>query len=216
MPAKTLMAMIVSVSSVVRIRFSSFGAVAAVELSGIRLSTYFTYHSECADHRLHERHWVSIHWCRQAGQTPPVSNVFQSYPQVQNHLFYFLGDQPHSGQRMRWLDGSRVLSRSRSSTRLALSSKCAHGPLRTLLTVLNRVLALSTVAMLNEFSIQTWRALALDPGNGSLPRLPTCTGEPLALYEIGKWFRGSVTVVPTLRSFGLHLGRKDRHKYCSE
>src|ERR1700740_2074635 len=55
-PATMLMATIVSVSSVVRIRSSSCGAVAAVELSGIRLSNYSAYHSECGDHRLQERH----------------------------------------------------------------------------------------------------------------------------------------------------------------
>lgn len=30
----------------------------------------------CSDHRPHARHCVSVHWCVQAGQTPPVSNVF--------------------------------------------------------------------------------------------------------------------------------------------
>ena len=40
------------------------------------------------------------------GQTPPVSNVFHSLPQVQNHLSSLWGDQPHSGQRMREPDGS--------------------------------------------------------------------------------------------------------------
>ena len=54
MPATMLMATIVSVSSVVRIRSSSCGAVAAVESSGIRLSNYSAYHSECGDHRLQE------------------------------------------------------------------------------------------------------------------------------------------------------------------
>jgi len=63
--------------------------------------SYFAYQSEYGDQRLHERHWVSLHWWRQTGQTPPVSNVFQSYPHVQNHLSSFRGDQPQSGQRMR-------------------------------------------------------------------------------------------------------------------
>jgi len=31
--------------------------------------------TECADHRAHERHWVSVHWCRQAGQTGPDLKV---------------------------------------------------------------------------------------------------------------------------------------------
>jgi hypothetical protein len=34
------------------------------------------YQSECGDHRAHARRWVSVHWCRQAGQTPPVLNGF--------------------------------------------------------------------------------------------------------------------------------------------
>ena len=32
---------------------------------------YLAYQSDCGDHRLHERHRVSVHWCRHAGQTPP-------------------------------------------------------------------------------------------------------------------------------------------------
>jgi hypothetical protein len=38
--------------------------------------SHFAYQRECGDHRLQERHCVSAHWCRQAGHTPPVSNVF--------------------------------------------------------------------------------------------------------------------------------------------
>ena len=34
------------------------------------------YQSECGDQWAHERHWVEVHWWRQAGHTPPVSNVF--------------------------------------------------------------------------------------------------------------------------------------------
>ena len=96
----------------------------------IRLSV--AYHSECGDHRLHERHWVSVHWCRQAGQTPPVSKVFHSLPQVQNHLSSLRGDQPQSGQRIRGPDGSWLLSRSgsRSTTEshvrsVSLTKACA-------------------------------------------------------------------------------------------
>jgi hypothetical protein len=39
---------------------------------------------------------------------PPVSNVFHSYPQVQDQRSSLLGDQPQSGQRMRGRTG-RVL-----------------------------------------------------------------------------------------------------------
>src|ERR1700756_5377867 len=66
-----------------------------------RRSHEWAYQSESADHRLHERHWVSVHWCRQTGQTPPVSKVFHSFPHSQNHLSSLRGDHPHSGQRMR-------------------------------------------------------------------------------------------------------------------
>jgi len=41
------------------------------------------YQSECGDHRLHERHWVEVHWWKHAGHTPPVSNVFHEWPQLQ-------------------------------------------------------------------------------------------------------------------------------------
>ena len=34
----------------------------------------------------------TVHWCKQAGQTPPVSNMFHSWPQVQKHLSSFRGD----------------------------------------------------------------------------------------------------------------------------
>ena len=43
-----------------------------------------------------------------------MSNVFHSLPQVQNHLSSLRGDQPHSGQRMRGSDGSRLFSASSS------------------------------------------------------------------------------------------------------
>ncbi|MGO9088397.1 MAG: GAF domain-containing protein [Candidatus Sulfotelmatobacter sp.] len=45
---------------------------------------------------------------------PPVSNVFQSYPQSQAHRSSLRGDQPHRGQRMRGPDVSRSFSPSRS------------------------------------------------------------------------------------------------------
>jgi hypothetical protein len=52
------------------------------------------------------------------GGRPPVSNVFHSCPQMQNHLSFLRGDQPQSGQRMREPEESRGLSRpgSRSMT----------------------------------------------------------------------------------------------------
>ena len=75
---------------------------------------YSAYQSECRDHLLHERHCVSAHWCRQAGHIPPVSNVFHSFPHVQNHLSSLRGNQPQSGQRMR--GGSEVPGFSSSSS----------------------------------------------------------------------------------------------------
>src|SRR4051812_11148810 len=42
------------------------------------------YQSECGDHWWHERQAVIVHWCRQDGQTPPVSKVFHMWPQLQN------------------------------------------------------------------------------------------------------------------------------------
>lgn len=80
-------------------------------------SNYAAYQSECGDHRMQERHCVSVHWCRQAGQTPPVSNVFHSCPQVQNHLSSLRGEQPQSGQRMREPEESWLLSSSSSRSR---------------------------------------------------------------------------------------------------
>ena len=55
-------------------------------------------------------------------QTPPVSNVFHSCPQVHNHLSSLRGDQPHSGQRMRGVPGSFSPSRSRSGAKTGLSA----------------------------------------------------------------------------------------------
>jgi hypothetical protein len=42
------------------------------------------------------------------GATPPVSNVFHSCPQLQDHRSSLRGDQPQSGQRMRGPIGSRL------------------------------------------------------------------------------------------------------------
>jgi hypothetical protein len=52
----------------------------------------------------------SVHWRRQAGQTPPVSKVFHRCPQEQAQKSPFRGDQPHSGHRMRGPDGLRLSS----------------------------------------------------------------------------------------------------------
>jgi hypothetical protein len=41
---------------------------------------------------------------------PPVSNVFHSLPQVQNHLSSFRGDQPQSGHRIGDPEESSLLS----------------------------------------------------------------------------------------------------------
>lgn len=77
------------------------------------------YQWECGDHRLQRRHCVSVHWSKQAGHTPPVSNVFHSKPQVQNHLSCLRGDQSQSGQRMRGGSDSPGLFSS-SSWRLGI------------------------------------------------------------------------------------------------
>ncbi len=74
------------------------------------------YQSECADQRVEERHCVEVHWWRQAGQTPPVTNVFHSCPQEQLQRSSLRGDHPHSGQRMRGPEGLFASSSSRSKT----------------------------------------------------------------------------------------------------
>ena len=85
------------------------------------------YQSECGDQRAHERHWVEVHCWRQAGQTLPVSNVFHSCPQSQDHRFSLRRVQSQSGQRMRGLEGSRLFSgsssRSKTTDDLATSFK---------------------------------------------------------------------------------------------
>src|ERR1022692_4366810 len=59
--------------------------------------------------------------------TPRVSNVFQRWPQVQDHTSSWRGDQPQSGHRMRGPEGSTLFSRSRSrSATTDWSSKRAH------------------------------------------------------------------------------------------
>jgi hypothetical protein len=65
------------------------------------------YQSECGDHRVQERHWVEVHWWRHAGQTPHVSNVFHSWPQLQDQRSSLRGDQLQSGHRMRGPDGKQ-------------------------------------------------------------------------------------------------------------
>jgi len=75
---------------------------------------HFAYHSECGDHRAHERHWVEVQRWRQAGQTPPVSNVFHEWPQEQDHWSSLRGDQPQSGHRIRGTEGSWLFSSTSS------------------------------------------------------------------------------------------------------
>src|ERR1700730_2017822 len=73
-----------------------------------------------------------VHWWRQAGHTPPVSNVFHEWPQVQDQRSSLRGNQPHSGHRMRGPEGSRLLawsgSRSKTTDDLAGSSERAPMP----------------------------------------------------------------------------------------
>jgi hypothetical protein len=52
------------------------------EPSAITLSSHSTYQSECADHRAHERHRVSVHWRKRAGHISPVSHVFHESQSV--------------------------------------------------------------------------------------------------------------------------------------
>src|SRR5439155_13895507 len=68
----------------------------ALPTSRVNTPSQCAYQSECADQRLQERHWVSVHCWRQAGQTPPVSNVFHSCPQEQVQMSSLCGDQPQS------------------------------------------------------------------------------------------------------------------------
>src|ERR1700730_1081181 len=82
-----------------------------------------SYQSEWGDHQAHERHWVDFHSWRHAGHISPISNVFHSNPQVQNHLTSWRGDQPQRRQRMR--GGSEVVgffSSSSSGTTTGLSA----------------------------------------------------------------------------------------------
>jgi len=58
-----------------------------------------------------------LHWWRHAGHTPPLSNVFHSWPQVQDQRSSLRGDQPHCGHRMRGPDGLTLLSWSRSRSK---------------------------------------------------------------------------------------------------
>ena len=64
---------------------------------------------------------------------PPVSNVFHSCPQSQDHRSSLWGDQPQSGQRMRGSDGSRFFSlsssRSKTTDDLATTFKGVEVPL---------------------------------------------------------------------------------------
>jgi len=60
---------------------------------------------------------VEVHWWRHAGHTAPVSNVFHSWPQVQDQRSSLRGDQPHSGHRMREPEEPRLFSSSSSRSR---------------------------------------------------------------------------------------------------
>lgn len=73
-------------------------------------SPQYSYQSECGDQRWHFGHCVEVHCCRQEGQTPPVSKVFQTWPQVQDQKSCSPGDQPQNGQRIRGPEGFVLLS----------------------------------------------------------------------------------------------------------
>jgi hypothetical protein len=104
-------------------------------------SRHCSYQSECGDQRWQERHWVSVQRWRQAGQTPPVSNVFHACLQVQAHRSSLRGDHPHCGHRMRGPEGPTSFLPSRSRSRTGDESRsasvsiglllCAQGPKRT-------------------------------------------------------------------------------------
>jgi hypothetical protein len=66
---------------------------------------------------LQDRHWVDVHRRRQAGHTPPVSKVFHSCPQLQDHRSSWRGDQPQIGHRMRGPPGRWVCSCSSLGSR---------------------------------------------------------------------------------------------------
>ena len=57
---------------------------------------------------------------------PPVSNVFHSLPQVQDHLSSLRGDQSHSGQRMRGGSDSAGFLSSSSSRAGTMIESCLH------------------------------------------------------------------------------------------
>jgi len=93
-------------------------------LAGLRALQSLGYQSEWGDHLPQLRQAVMVHRLRQAGQTPPVSKVFQEWPHWQNQTLSGRGVQPQWGQRMRpWpevsagasaevvsgVDGSRVV-----------------------------------------------------------------------------------------------------------
>ena len=59
------------------------------------------YQSSCGDHSLQRRHCVSCHCRVHAGQTPRVSNVFQTCRQLQHHRSSGRGSQLQRGHRMR-------------------------------------------------------------------------------------------------------------------
>ncbi len=89
-----------------------------------------TYHASCRDHSRHRMHCVSRHRWPQAGQTPPVSKVFQAWPQVHIQRSSRPGCQAQRGQRMRDRPAVRS-SRFRTSRRAA-----APGPRRSNRSVL--------------------------------------------------------------------------------
>ena len=67
-----------------------------------------SYHSECGDHSPHRGHIVICQWYWHAGQTPPVSNVFQLCPHTQDQRSSARGAHLHLGQRMRGSVGPEV------------------------------------------------------------------------------------------------------------
>jgi len=84
------------------------------------------YQSGCSDQRSQRRHWVEVHAYRQAGQTPPVSKVFQIWPQEHCQRSFLRGVQPHKGQRMWGPTGPSLFSSSMTSSRSVSAVGMTH------------------------------------------------------------------------------------------
>ena len=164
----------------------------AILKTGVCANTpsHFAYQSECGDHRLQERHWVSDHRCKQAGQTPPVSKTRINGPlRLDCPILCSLPGAVSAGVFQEMCRAESGLARRRSLARRRLRARPAGHRFRSFCRPLYRARSRSCPM------IAAAKAGAAEAGVGAFPdsRSPSrnfspfepTMSSPLAAHSIG-------------------------------